>query len=229
MLRFLSSQSPFNLWMIFLAENFLVTISSLLFGWAILKFLKKPVKAATTNEWLICVLTNFINTAITFFGFWLWKQGYIIFTFGIDYGIIISFIGIFLLMDLFMYIFHYIIHHSALYKLVHRFHHHYHDPIPIDLYVLHPLETVSFGLLWLITIMLFNFNLYAVFIYLCANVAFGIIGHLGIEPLSPKIRGMIPFKYLGTSSFHHVHHQDVGYNFGFYTNFWDKLFKTYKA
>ncbi len=128
-----------------------------------------------------------------------------------------------------MYIFHYFIHHSVLYKPIHRFHHHYHDPIPIDLYVLHPLETVSFGALWLITIVLFNFNFYAVSIYLCANVAFGIIGHLGIEPLPAKFSRLMPIKYLGTSSFHHTHHQDIGYNFGFYTNVWDKLFKTYKA
>ena len=229
MLRFLSAQSSLNLWLIFLTENLLVTILALLFGWAVLKLNHKPVQAASRNEILACLLTNIINTVITYSGFWLWRHSYIVFTYSIDWHIAVDFFILFLLMDLAMFLFHYLIHHSIIYKTVHRFHHSYTNPIPIDLFVLHPFETVGFGLLWLIIIALINFNIYAVFIYLTVNVFFGIMGHLGIEPIPATIRTWGPFKYLGTSSFHHDHHLVIDHNFGFYTNIWDKLFKTYKV
>lgn len=229
MLHFLSSQSALNLWLIFLIENIAVTASALFAGWATLNLLKKEAKPATTKEWRICLVTNLINTAVTFSGFWLWRHQYLQFSFDLNWRIATDFLAIFLLMDLAMYFLHYAIHHSVIYKIIHRFHHQYENPIPIDLFVLHPLETVSFGLLWLGVISIYSFNFYAIVIYLAANVVFGIAGHLGIEPLSAEIRNKPILKYLGTSSFHHTHHLDINQNFGFYTNLWDKLFRTYKA
>jgi lathosterol oxidase len=229
MLHFLSTQSPLNLWVIFLIENFVVTALALLFGWSILKIFKHPINAASAKEWLICGVTNVINTAITYLGFWLWIHGYVVFSFDLNWRIISDFLVVFLAMDLCMYIFHYIIHNSPVYKIIHSFHHHYENPTPIDLFVLHPLETISFGLLWLIIISLYSFNFYAVFIYLIVNVGFGIIGHLGFEPFSVKTKNSLLFRYLGTSTFHHRHHLDITHNYGFYTNIWDKLFRTYKA
>jgi lathosterol oxidase len=228
MLRFMATLSPLNLWMIFLAENLLITALALLFGWLILRLNKKPIKQASRNEVLICLLTNLINTVVTYVGFWLFKNSYIRLTFEVNWPVLFDFLLLFLLMDFLMFIFHYLIHHSAVYKAVHKFHHHYTDPIPIDLFVLHPLETISFGLLWVTMLVLYNFNFYAVLIYLTVNVFFGVTGHLGIEPIPANIKKIFPFKYLGTSSFHHRHHLDINHNFGFYTNIWDKLFKTYK-
>ena len=229
MLRFLSAQSSLNLWMIFVIENLLVTSLALLFGWLILKFSHNPIKPVSRQEVWVCILTNIINTIITYAGFWLWKHGYIIFSYSSSWRIVFDFLALFMLMDLAMFIFHYLIHHSVVYKTIHRFHHHYTDPAPIDLFVLHPFETVGFGSLWLLIITLLSFNIYAVFIYLIVNVLFGIMGHLGIEPIPARISKLIPFKYLGTSSFHHRHHLDINHNYGFYTNIWDKIFKTYKA
>ena len=229
MLHFLSGQSTLSLWFIFLAENLLVTAIALFAGWLTLRLSNKPIHPASKTEVLTCLATNAINTIVTFAGFKLWQYGYITFGFELSWHIIPHFILLFLAMDLAMYIFHYAIHHSVVYKAIHRFHHHYNNPIPIDLFVLHPLETVSFGALWLVTIALFPFNFYAVIIYLTVNVVFGIAGHLGIEPVSDKLRNSLLLKYLGTSSFHHAHHTDVSYNFGFYTSIWDRVFKTYKA
>lgn len=229
MLSFLSAQSTLNLWLIFLLENLLVTAIALLFGWMILRLNHKPIKRASRNEIGTCLVTNVINTAITYAGFWQWEHGFIAMSFTINWFILIDFVVLFMLMDLAMFIFHYLIHHSAVYKTIHRFHHHYTNPIPIDLFVLHPIETVGFGALWLITITLLNFNFYSVLIYLTVNVFFGIVGHLGIEPVPKFIRKAIPFRYLGTSSFHHDHHLNIHYNYGFYTTIWDKLFKTYKS
>ncbi|GGB04704.1 MULTISPECIES: sterol desaturase family protein [Mucilaginibacter] len=228
MLRFLATLSPLKLWAIFLAENLFVTTLALLFGWLILKLSNKPIKRTSRNEILVCMLTNAINTAITYAGYWLFKHNYITLTFQLKWYTLLDFLLLFMLMDLAMFIFHYFIHHSVIYKAIHKFHHHYADPIPIDLFVLHPIETIGFGSLWLIILALYGFNFYAVLIYLTANLFFGIMGHLGIEPVPASVRKMAPFKYLGTPSFHHRHHLEIDFNFGFYTNIWDRLFKTYK-
>jgi lathosterol oxidase len=229
MLEFLKGQATIVLWLIFLAENLLVTAIGVSTGWLILKLGKKPIRPASRIEVLTCIGTNIINTAITYVGFWLWQNGYLIFGFEVNWHILPDFVLLFLAMDLAMYVLHYAIHQMALYKVIHRFHHHYRNPIPIDLFVLHPLETLSFGSLWLFTLALYHFNFYAVLIYLSLNVVFGIIGHLGVEPMPAKLRNGYVLKYLGTSSFHHHHHTDIHHNFGFYTSIWDRIFKTYKA
>ncbi|OOQ59000.1 sterol desaturase family protein [Mucilaginibacter pedocola] len=229
MLKFLSAQPPLNLWLIFLAENLLVTGIGLFAGWLILKLSKRPIRPASRTEILTCTGTNLINTAITYLGFWLLQRGYLVFGFEVNWHIVPDFLLLFIAMDLAMYVLHYAINHMSIYNVVHKFHHHYHNPIPIDLFVLHPLETLSFGGLWLITLAIYNFNFYAVLLYLTLNVVFGIVGHLGIGPLPAKLRDSFLLKYLGTSSFHHGHHTDIKHNYGFYTSIWDRMFGTYKA
>jgi lathosterol oxidase len=227
-LNFLNQQSAVVLWLIFLVENLLVTVTSLLFGLLILKLYKIQATSVTSKEYWLCLLTNLINTAITYLGFWLWQHHYIRLEFSVSGHLVTDFFILFLAMDLAMYIFHYIIHHTAAYKAIHGLHHQYHNPSPIDLYVLHPLETVGFGALWLIVLSAYYFNFYAVIAYLTLNVIFGIIGHLGFEPLPKSISTNPFFKYWGTSSFHHNHHLDINCNFGFYTSIWDRLLGTYK-
>jgi len=227
-LNFLNQQSAVILWLIFFVENLLVTILSLLFGFAIFKSHKVKIPSITRLEYWLCLLTNLINTAITYFGFWLWQQGFVHLEFSASWHIIIDFFVLFLAMDLAMYLFHYLIHHTAAYKLIHGLHHQYHNPSPIDLYVLHPLETIGFGILWLSVLSVYTYNFYAVIIYLSVNVAFGIVGHLGFEPLAKSITNQRLLKYLGTSAFHHRHHQETNCNFGFYTSIWDRLLGTYR-
>ncbi|TWV97437.1 sterol desaturase family protein [Chitinophaga pinensis] len=181
----------------------------------------------TAKEWGICVITNIINTIITYVGFWLWKHGIIKIAMGISWGILLDFFC-----SLWLWTcdvcFSYRYSQTFLYKAVHHLHHEAVDPKPIDLFVLHPVETFGFGSLWLLLLIVYPFNIYAIVIYLTINVIFGLAGHLGIEPLPERILRMPLIKYLGTSTFHHNHHQDIQHNFGFYTSIWDRLFKTYK-
>ena len=216
------------LWLFFLAENMLITALVLLIGRALQKHYTPvaPSYRYTSHEWLLCGITNILNTAVTYAGFWLWKHHIISIHIHLSLYIIIDFIILFLAMDLLMYIFHFIIHKTFLYNLMHRLHHQAIDPKPIDLFVLHPVETISFGGLWLVLLIVYPFNLYAMILYLTVNVLFGMIGHLGLEPLSERLRSNPVLKYIGTSTFHHQHHQDIHHNFGFYTSIWDRLFGT---
>lgn len=218
--------------LVFLVENVIITVLVLWLGKLLhhnFSGLKPPPYTYTRREWFICGITNILNTVITYIGFWLWKNGFIVVSTEVSMYILWDFLILFLAMDLLMYVFHFIIHKTWLYKVVHQLHHEAVDPKPIDLFILHPVETLSFGTLWLLLLLLGTFNLYAISIYLVVNVAFGLTGHLGMEPLPLHVRSLPVLKYLGTSTFHHRHHQEIAYNFGFYTSIWDRLFGTHKG
>lgn len=125
-------------------------------------------------------------------------------------------------MDLLMYVTHRLAHHPLLYRWVHGAHHRHVRVRPLTLFVLHPVEVLGFGGLWLSVLAVHAFSLGGMLVYLTWNVAFGVVGHLGVEPL-PKAWGR-PARLLGTSTFHARHHQDPTSNFGFYTTIWDRLF-----
>ncbi|HVI45429.1 MAG TPA: sterol desaturase family protein [Chitinophaga sp.] len=218
-----------QLWSIFLTENLLIMLGVLAWGNALQGKPGQLMFVYTQRQWGICLLTCALNTVVTYAGYWLWKQGYIIITTSLSFRIITDAVFLFLAMDLLMYIFHYIIHKTFLYRWLHQLHHEAVDPQPIDLFILHPVETLCFGALWLMLLLFFRMNIYGIMIYLAINVFFGMMGHLGMEPLPERVCQWPGFKYLGTSSFHHHHHQQEKENFGFYTSIWDRLFRTYQS
>jgi sterol desaturase/sphingolipid hydroxylase (fatty acid hydroxylase superfamily) len=223
-LHLLSSLPTPIIWLIFLVENVIITAMTLYAGMLI----SGHTYQYTSREWQICIMTNILNTIVTFAGWWLWQEGYITIDMNFTLGIFTDVFLLFFAMDLLMYLFHWLIHKTFLYRLFHKLHHQSIHPKPIDLFVLHPIETIAFGGLWLLLLWCLPFNIYAIMIYLVVNVIFGLTGHLGIEPLPAKIRYLPVIRLLGTSTFHHDHHQDISHNFGFYTSIWDRFFGTYK-
>ena len=98
--------------------------------------------------------------------------------------------------------------------------------VPLTLFVLHPLETLSFGALWLAVLAVYTASWLGIAVYLTLNLAFGLIGHLGVEP-APRFFARTPgLRHVATGRFHADHHADAGHNFGFYTLIWDRLFGT---
>src|SRR5689334_11887456 len=120
-------------WFIFLAENLLLTVLVLLVG-RIIQRCYDPVAVTpyvdSRREWFICVITNILNTIITYIGYWLWKKGFIVTGTAITWRIFVDFIMLFLAMDLLMYLFHFLIHKTVLYKLIHQLHHEAVHPKP---------------------------------------------------------------------------------------------------
>lgn len=216
------------LWAFFLLENGGIVLVVLAWGNILQGSPRRQMFAYSGKQWRMCFLTTLLNTAVTFAGYWLWQQGYIRINTTVSWRIVTDAVALFLAMDLLMYGFHYIIHQTFLYRLLHRLHHEAIDPVPIDLFILHPLETLSFGALWLLLLLPFNTNFYGMLLYLGINVVFGMTGHLGMEPFPEKVRQWPVLKYLGTSSFHHAHHRHEQYNFGFYTSIWDRIFRTFR-
>ncbi|MFD2036305.1 sterol desaturase family protein [Belliella marina] len=218
--------SLFVFWLL----NVLILGMALGIGQLILRGYHQQIRPNRPKDWGIGMLTVSINALITQFGLYLYSLGYL----QVDFvwqpsKFVLGLLGLFFAMDLFMFIFHYFIHQTKLHKIIHSLHHQAMHPKPIDLFVLHPIETLGFGILFIGVLCCISFQIHAILIYLMLNVLFGIIGHLGFEPLKkwPKNKYSL-LNYLGTSSFHHLHHEDLSCNFGFYTNLWDRLFGTYQ-
>lgn len=124
-----------------------------------------------------------------------------------------------------MYIFHCLVHHPFIYKILHRKHHEHKSTNFLSLFVLHPFETLGFGLMMISVFMLYDFSIFSITIYLFINLIWGTIGHLNRE-FFPKWMEQL---FLGTTKFHNQHHLNEQRNFGFYTSIWDRIFGTYKA
>jgi len=214
-----------------LAENFLVFALALWFGGLLMRRYRDRAvcEAAAPIEPLevaLALTTVVINTAVTIVGLWLWRVGWVRFRPDVDLRIVKDLVALTLAMDFLMYWLHRVAHTPLIYRILHRTHHRYDHPRPLTLFVLHPFETVSFGLLWLLVIMVYQASWVGMSLYLVLNVAFGAVGHLGVEPF-PRSWIRIPLvSLIATSTFHSEHHADAGHNFGFYTLIWDRLFGT---
>ena len=123
-----------------------------------------------------------------------------------------------------MYLFHYAAHIPFIYKILHSKHHEHVSTNYLSLFVLHPFETIGFGMMMMVLLMCYHFSLAAITIYLFINLVWGTIGHLNREFFPASFDRF----FVGTSKFHNLHHLDEHKNFGFYTSIWDRLFGTYK-
>jgi lathosterol oxidase len=185
-----------------------------------------PAPAVTGLERRFALATVALNTFVTWVGWHLWKAGWIhIRSEGIGASLLDA-AALLLIMDAAMYVLHRVAHHPWIYRLVHGLHHRFDAPRPLTLFVMHPLEVLGFGSLWLAVIALRSPTWGGMAIYLGLNVLFGIVGHLGVEPvrLPPGMAG-----WLGTARFHGDHHRNPKGNFGFYTRIWDRLMGTHQG
>jgi lathosterol oxidase len=166
------------------------------------------------------------NTLVTVAGWWLWRAGHIVVRHDTGVRAWLDVVALLLIMDLAMYVSHRLAHLPWVYAIVHATHHHYDRPRPLDLFVLNPLEVLGFGGLWLAVIWLYTSSWLGMVVYLTLNLAFGMVGHLGVEPFPRWWASHRCLKHIGTSTFHAGHHHDARGNFGFYTLIWDRLFGT---
>jgi sterol desaturase/sphingolipid hydroxylase (fatty acid hydroxylase superfamily) len=214
-----------------LAENVLILLVALAFGgWLVRRYQARRVALSAPplrrQEVAITVSTVLLNTAVTLAGLLLWRAGVIRFRTDVGAWAWLDVVILLLVMDLAMYVLHRLAHHPWLFPLLHRMHHDYDRPRPLTLFILNPAENLSFGLLWLAVIAVYPASWLGMSVYLVLNVLFGTVGHLGVEPLPPWWRRVPVLRYLCGATFHARHHQDLAYNFGFYTLIWDRLFGT---
>ncbi|MEJ5105942.1 sterol desaturase family protein [Chryseobacterium sp. MYb328] len=181
-----------------------------------------PVSA---SDFYLSLFTVICNSLVMLIGVFLWKSGWI--ELGSTQSIMrigLEVMALLLFMDLCMYFFHYAAHLPFVYKLIHGKHHEHVSTNYLSLFVLHPFETIGFGLMMLVLLVCYDFSAVSISIYLLINLIWGTIGHLNREFFPSSFDKF----FVGTTRFHNQHHLDETKNFGFYTSIWDRLFKTYK-
>lgn len=173
----------------------------------------------------VSLFTLLLNISVMLIGVYLWKLGWVTLNeTKSTLMLLVEIVAIVLAMDLLMYVFHYLVHHPFIYKVLHRKHHEHISTNFLSLFVLHPLETLGFGLMMIFVFMWYDFSIISITIYLFINLIWGTIGHLNRE-FFPKWSDKV---FLGTTRFHNQHHLNEQRNFGFYTSIWDRMFGTYK-
>lgn len=173
----------------------------------------------------LSILTVLLNSLLMLLAVYLWKQGFL--NWKTDDSLVtitLETLAIIFIMDFLMYVFHFVAHNPFIYKLLHRKHHEHNSTNYLSLFVLHPFETVGFGLMMIMVFASYNFSVYALSLYIAINLIWGTLGHLNRE-FFPK---WADYCFLGSTKFHNQHHLHEQRNFGFYTSIWDRLFGTYK-
>ena len=227
--EYLNSLHLISLFLLFLAENLIIAVSAVVLGFAFDGLLPEMKRLITRGEVYWAFSTVFFNTLITLAGYMLFQQEYIIFHLDFDvFEILVDLAVLVLAMDLLMYVFHWAIHKISFIYRYHDLHHQYNTPTAISLFVLHPVEVLGFGSLWLFLLFVIDFSIYAVILYLIFNVLMGIIGHLRKEIVPATVKNNVLFQWLANTGFHVDHHQHEERNFGFYTKVWDRMFGTLK-
>lgn len=212
--------------------NIVMFALALLVGeWLVKVYHNKPITEAppplTREEILLALLCVALNALVAIIGIGLWRGGII--RLRLNGGILSTVADTLLLivlMDVGMYAFHRVAHHPLLFPIIHLTHHKYENPRPLTLFVLNPFEVLGFGALLIVVIWVSQASQAGIVIYLIFNLAFGLVGHLGVEPAPAAWLKLPLIRYISTSTFHAEHHQDKGHNFGFYTLVWDRLFRT---
>lgn len=212
--------------------NVVVFVLAVLGGQAVVALWRhRPVSAPspplTARELWLAAVCVVLNTAVMLAGWALFRAGLVevsgdtsLVRWVLDAAVLVA------IMDLAMYTTHRLAHHPLLFRLVHSAHHAYDAPRPLTLFVLHPLEVLGFGGLWLVVLATHTYSLGGILAYLTINTVFGTLGHVSVEPLPRSFARWPVLGLMGTSTFHARHHQSPSTNFGFYTALWDRLFGT---
>jgi sterol desaturase/sphingolipid hydroxylase (fatty acid hydroxylase superfamily) len=214
-----------------LATNAALAGVSMLSCWLLFRLFRqkqifKSPQPLTTTDIFLSVGAIFFNSSISVIGWVLWQRGWIVIRQTSLARTVVDTVLLIFVMDLAMYAFHRLAHHPLLFRIVHGSHHVHVSTNALSLFVLNPFEVLGFGSLLIIALIALPISGVALLAYLSLNLIFGTIGHLGVEPLPGPWMRFGPLPYLGTSTFHGLHHADRTHNFGFYTTIWDRLFKT---
>lgn len=215
-----------------LLENVIIFVVVLVMGeFLVRRYRQHRVTEApeplTRIEVLLALSCVLLNTLVTVIGVLLWQAGIIRVPYEVDVlRVVVDTLVLFFAMDFAMYVFHRAAHHPWVFPLIHRTHHRFENPRPLTLFVLNPFETLGFGSLWLLLLVIYPASWLSIILYLTLNIVFGLVGHLGVEPMPNRWVSLAFSRYISTSTFHAEHHFDKDHNYGFYTLIWDHLFGT---
>ncbi|MET1756342.1 sterol desaturase family protein [Novosphingobium sp. RD2P27] len=161
---------------------------------------------------------------------YLREQGFIAFQQGPTawWVIAIEFAAYFFLFDTWFYWLHRWMHKEPVYSWVHKLHHKSTAPNLLTTFSVNPLESFINGgfvplFLTVATLVVGGVHLEALALIVPTNVIMGLYVHAGHEFLPRWWHKSWATKWFITTTFHDQHHKYFNYNFGGYTQIWDRL------
>lgn len=142
--------------------------------------------------------------------------------------IALEFCAYFFLFDTWFYWLHRWMHREPIYKWVHKLHHKSTAPNLLTTFSVNPLESFINGgfvplFLTAATLLLGGVHTEALALILPTNIVMGLYVHAGHEFLPRWWHKSWATKWFITTTFHDQHHKYFNYNFGGYTQIWDRL------
>jgi Delta7-sterol 5-desaturase len=139
--------------------------------------------------------------------------------------ILLQFAIYFFLFDLYFYVLHRLMHTDLMYW-IHKHHHRSTAPDPLTAFSFHPIEGLLTGGFLVLMVYFFHLHLYAIIAVNTYGMLNSVLVHSGHEAFpSWWYRSKIS-KYYISPMYHDRHHSLYRYNFGGFTNIWDRLFGT---
>ena len=183
--------------------------------------------AITTSDFTLSFITIGCNAIVFILGVYMWKFGIIQLSVStVWFEVVLEVVLLTVLMDILMYAFHRLVHELRMLNKLHARHHTHVSTNLLSLFVLHPVESIGFGLMMLVVISIIPFSAPGISFYLLINSVWGTIGHLNVTVLPDSWLKLLKKTQICTSEFHYLHHKEQEYNFGFYFSVWDRLLGT---
>lgn len=172
----------------------------------------------TKKDIISSIQVLLINIIVAIPGYYLFQNGSIRFI--TEKHFVLDFLLLYFIFDFVMYLLHFIAHYVWPFKKFHLKHHTHHYFNAISLYVMEPVESLLFGLLLTLSVLVYSFNFYSFLCFITFNWLFGVVAHLNTKSIKQP-------KFFGNHIFHKIHHEHSNSNYGFYTVIWDKIFRTF--
>ncbi|HEY1871700.1 MAG TPA: sterol desaturase family protein [Chitinophagaceae bacterium] len=130
--------------------------------------------------------------------------------------------------DTYFYWTHRLLHTRWFFKMIHYVHHKSINPTPLAAYSFHPAEALIESLIVIPIVVFIPVHIGAFFLFTFFVLFMNVMGHLGFEFMSGRMRKSRIGRHFTSSTHHNLHHQKCNKNFAYYFSFWDTLMKTFK-
>lgn len=136
-----------------------------------------------------------------------------------------SIVLIILAHDAYFYWTHRLMHLRALQRF-HLIHHRSHAPTPWTGYSFHPVEAVVVAGFIPLYLLVVPTHPVVLAIFMTFQVIANVFGHCGYEMMPTRVKTRRRLWFMGTVTFHDLHHSSPRGNFGLYLTVWDRVMAT---